>query len=84
MGDGMETREVRVTIHGPLKRFLPDRREDFQMEVEEGSSVEDLITALNLPEEEVWKVSLNGELVDWNQNLSPGDEVLIMSPVAGG
>lgn len=79
-----DDRKIQVTVHGPVKRHLSQDRETFELSLNDHRSVKDLIKKLDLPEKEVWKVSINGELVEWDYPLSAGDQIFIMSPVAGG
>lgn len=49
-----------------------------------GETIKKLLLRLNIPDEEVWLIVVNGTLVDENFIPSPGDQVDVMSPVAGG
>ena len=74
--------EVHVKLRGVLKSLTPP---DAKVEMEEGATVQDLLTTLNVPTERVHLVMVNNEHVrDHNRALAAGDEVLLLPPIAGG
>ena len=74
--------EVHVKLRGVLKSLTPP---DEKVEMEEGATVQDLLTALNVPIERVYLIMVNNEHVrDHNRALAKGDEVLLLPPIAGG
>jgi sulfur carrier protein ThiS len=75
---------VVVRAQGPLKRFRPDGRERFSLDLPAGATVLDLITASTIPWDEVGVVAVNGVQADEQQYLVDGDEVLLLAPMEGG
>ena len=54
------------------------------VELPDGSTINDLIAALGLPEEQVKVVFVNGRSQAFGHRLAPGDEVGIFPAVGGG
>jgi molybdopterin converting factor small subunit len=54
------------------------------VEVDEGATVEDLLGLLGLRPGDVWLAMLDGQLVDTDLSLQPGDELSLIPPVGGG
>lgn len=75
---------VRVRVFGQLKRFLPDQREDVIMDLEEGTTVLAFLRSRQIPDEQVWIVTINGKHADEAAVLRDGDELCMFSPVGGG
>ncbi len=56
----------------------------FEVELPEGSTLDDLIAALGLPPEETKIVYVKGRAQPFDYRLQAGDEVGIFPPVGGG
>ena len=76
--------KVTVRVFGALKRFLPGKAETVTVDVAEGTTVDALVRSYNIPDEEVWIVTVNGTKALPLQLVREGDEVAIFSPVGGG
>jgi molybdopterin converting factor small subunit len=76
--------KVIVKVFGPLKRFLPGKAETLSADVASGTTISALVQLYNIPDDEVWIVTVNGKKVDPGQVLNEGDEVGLFSPVGGG
>jgi molybdopterin synthase sulfur carrier subunit len=50
----------------------------------EGSTLEDLVTHLDLPREQVKVIFVNGQIRDLDYQLQPEDEIGIFPPIGGG
>lgn len=50
----------------------------------EGSILEDLVTHLDLPREQVKVIFVNGQIRDLDYQLQPEDEIGIFPPIGGG
>ena len=82
--------QVTIKLYATLGRYLPPgaERNVVRTEVEDGTTVEQLIGQLNLPDELTHLVLVNGTYVqpeDRNRIiLGPGDEFAVFPPIAGG
>ena len=82
--------EVTVKLFASLGPYLPPgaKRNEAVMEVADDTSVEQLITQLNLPPELTHLVLINGVFIEPEKRgettFSHGDEFAIFPPVAGG
>ena len=67
---------------GVLKKKTPPGG---TLELEDGSTVRDVLAALDLPKKRITAVSLNGEVErDFSRPLKAGDELVVLPPVSGG
>ncbi len=53
-------------------------------EVQEGTCVDDLVRALNIPRETVKLIFINGRKAEGDQILADGDRLGLFPPVGGG
>jgi sulfur carrier protein ThiS len=88
MVDGAEMQGV-ITLQcrlvGELRRFLPDgERGKGPVAAPAGSSVDDLLRQLELPERESLVVGVNGTKAEHGDGLTDGDEVTIVAAMTGG
>jgi molybdopterin converting factor small subunit len=77
---------VYAKLFATLRRFRPDVKmgESIAVDLPEGATLADLIRQLELPEQEVKVVFVNGLFRTGEHRLAPGDEVGIFPPVGGG
>ena len=77
---------VRNVPRTVLARYPQGIRAGFPIEVElpEGSSLDDLVAYLSLPEEEVKVAFVNGRARKLDYRLVPGVQIGIFPPVGGG
>jgi molybdopterin synthase sulfur carrier subunit len=75
---------MRVTVKhfAQLKKAGEQRTK--QIELEQGSSVNDLFSILGLNEEEVGILIVNGKEAIWGQKLKEDDAVTIIPHIGGG
>jgi molybdopterin synthase sulfur carrier subunit len=79
-----------VTVHAKLFATLRQHRpglkigESFPVELPEGATVGQLIRQLELPEDQVKIVFVNGLVREPDDSLADGDEIGIFPPVGGG
>ncbi len=77
---------VHVKLFATLRRHFPELAigETMPVELPEGATVGQLQEHLDLPEEQVKVVFVNGTVRKADHVLSDGDEVGIFPPVGGG
>jgi sulfur-carrier protein len=77
---------VRVKLFATLTKFTPGKNPGvpFVSEIPDGSTLSDLMTHLNLPEEEVKLSYVNGRLQPLEYELNNNDDVGIFPPIGGG
>ncbi len=77
---------VKVKLYATLRRHFPDLGvgEAMTVELAQDATVEDLIDELELPEEQVKVIFVNGTVRKVDHPLSDGDEVGVFPPVGGG
>jgi len=77
---------VQVKLFATLRQHMPGLGigERFPVKLPDAASVRDLMQQLELPEEQVKLIFVNGLFQDLGHALSDGDEVGIFPPVGGG
>jgi sulfur carrier protein ThiS len=75
---------IQVIASGYLKKFTQSDSSVASIEIKEGATIRDLVTLLELPEEESFIIAINGQLVPFGHTLQPDDQVRIIPPVSGG
>jgi sulfur carrier protein ThiS len=74
--------EIRIKLMGMLKDKAPPGG---TLDVSEGATIEDALTALKIPVDSVQVFTINGQLVrDRARRLNTGDELSVLPPVGGG
>lgn len=74
--------EIRIKLMGMLKDKAPPGG---TLDVPEGATIEDALTALKIPVDSVQVFTINGQLVrDRARRLNTGDELSVLPPVGGG
>jgi molybdopterin converting factor small subunit len=78
--------EVRLSLYASLRNYLPDQesRNPVTIEVEDGSTIGDLLDQLSVPAEAPKILFVNGVHAERSARLKNGDEVGAFPPVAGG
>jgi sulfur-carrier protein len=77
---------VTVRLFATLVRFKDGSQagRPFEVELPEGSLVQDLVNSLNIPLEETHVVFINNIIVETRSKLQDGDVVGLFPPVGGG
>lgn len=77
---------LEVCLYASLAAHLPDRADGNScvMEVEDGSTVEALLTRLNVPLHAAKIIFLNGTHAQLGTSLKEGDRLAVFPPIAGG
>ncbi len=73
-----------VKLYGNLKRYLPEKAETAEMEIEFGTTIRALLTRLGVPDSDVWMCAVNDQVVDDSTALRDGDVLEVFEPVGGG
>ncbi|NLJ60138.1 MAG: MoaD/ThiS family protein [Firmicutes bacterium] len=75
--------KINVCLFGPMKKYAD--KDKFQLELEEGATITDLLDRLKIEDRIYIVVLINGRRAyDEDEPLSDGAEVLIMAPTGGG
>ena len=77
----MET-AIQVILFATLQKFMPDSAENFPIEA--GTTVHNLIQQLDLPEDKIKLIFINGVKAELTSVLKGGERVGIFPPVGGG
>ena len=76
---------IRVKLHGETKRYVKGLVGDtIETEVEDGTTVAELLSRLQVAEEDVWMSAVNKDVVKPGHVLADGDSVEVFAPVQGG
>ena len=73
---------IAVRLLGGLRHRAPASPQE--IEVHEGATVAQVIDLLGLRLGEVWLVKRGDQLLDLDESLRDGDELLLIPPVGGG
>ena len=74
--------QVSVKLMGIFKDKTPDGG---KLELADGTSIKDALTALDIQSDRIHVVSVNGEFHrEYDRALQAGDELTIVPPVSGG
>jgi len=78
--------EIQVRLYGTLGKGLPDHDplKGMTLDLQEGSSVADLIKRLEISRKKVGIISVGGSLVKDTKILQDGDYVRLYRPIFGG
>ncbi|MGD0486364.1 MAG: MoaD/ThiS family protein [Syntrophorhabdales bacterium] len=77
---------VAVRLFGNLGHYLPEggNRFSFMKSLEDGTTVQEMLSSLSLPKELPVIVIVNGRRVEAECVLKDGDEVNVLRPSGGG
>jgi molybdopterin converting factor small subunit len=76
--------KVTVKLYNRLRDYAPDENNVFSLQMPHGAPMGQLLQRLNIPNSVQRTILINGRRGDENTVLSPGDEVVMMSPIEGG
>ncbi len=78
--------KIRVIFFGTLRKRFPDHdpTRGIEVDISEGSTVEDLIKQLDFPIEKLGMVAMNGRLVNAGDLLEKNAAVRVFQPIFGG
>lgn len=75
---------ITLSLYGNLKKYLPQKKESAQIEIESGTTIRALLTRLAVPDSNVWMTAINDQVVDDSTALRDGDVLEVFEPVGGG
>ena len=75
---------ITVHSHGELTTYFGRSYGGVPVPIEPGITIAGFLERLGVPPKEVWLVAKNGEQVQRDVTLEPGDSLELFAPVAGG
>ncbi len=75
---------ITLKLYGNLKRYAPDKTENAQIELVDGTTIWSLLMQLGVPDKSVWMSAINDQVVDDTSELHDGDMLEVFEPVGGG
>lgn len=75
---------VVVELFGTLQRHLEEGQRTVELEVEEDTTILELLLKLGVDPNEPWNASLDGRLAYPSDVVSEGSMVILFPPIAGG
>ena len=76
--------KIKVKLAGHLKKYGYKGASEFQIELTQGSTVQDIISQLEIPDSSFAFCSVNGIKESSKHPLNDGDAVAIYPPLSGG
>jgi molybdopterin converting factor small subunit len=78
--------KIELRLYASLAAFMPEQTggKSLTMEVNEGTTIQNLLEQLKVPQEKIKLVFLNGVHANGDEILKEGDRVGIFPAVAGG
>jgi molybdopterin converting factor small subunit len=80
----LQVMKLVIELHSYLEQYSPREEATFSFEMPEGSRVRDLIERLRLPDDLTSVVTVSGNAAGQDTELTDGDRVVIIPPLAGG
>ncbi len=75
--------KIELHLYATLRQYEPEGHQGV-LEIEDGTTVEDLLVTMGVPLEQAKLVYVNGRRVNLDYTFKDGDRVGIFPPVAGG
>jgi molybdopterin converting factor small subunit len=76
--------QVQVNMYANLRQYSPTNKTSFMLNIASGSTVSNLINALNIPQNVKMVILINGRRAEASSHLSPEDKVTLFPPIEGG
>ena len=76
--------EISVKLFNQLRDYAPNGQTVFSLQLPGNSSVSELLEHLRIPSNLGLTILINGRRANEKVLFSPGDEVVLMSPIEGG
>ncbi len=82
----MHQHSISIKLHASLAEYKPADADSltFDMAIDEGMTVLQILAKLFIPSEIVKMISINNKLVKNTATLSDGDKLILFSTIAGG
>lgn len=75
--------QVAVELFGEL-RSLSKNGAKFEIDIDEGATVAQLLTEIGVRDEDSWSAAINGQVAYADSVLKDGSKVIIFPPIQGG
>ena len=82
--EGTARIRVGISVHGHVTEFFPGKKGKFQVELLGPSSIREILIGLQVKPELIATTLVNGQRRDKDYLPEDGDEVVFISPAAGG
>ncbi len=74
---------IKIKTYGLLRKYIPEEANPYEIEVEEGITVSELLRILKIPEDYVPIVTVGDRKVEISYKIKNGDELTLL-PIMGG
>ncbi|NLG71247.1 MAG: MoaD/ThiS family protein [Chloroflexi bacterium] len=76
---------MKLRVSGQLSFYMPGRVTEIEVPLDQPARLQDVLSGLGIPADEVYITALNGEVVDVREVIvRDEDEVRLFPPVSGG
>ncbi len=75
---------IRAKFYGNLRRYLPAKKENAELDIEAGTTIAAFLERLQVPDSEVWMSAVNDTVLPPTTVLNEGDLLEVFEPVGGG
>ncbi len=82
--DSNSEMQITLRLYGNLRRYAEGKQETSRPDIVEGTTVQNLLESLGVPENGWWMAAVNDEVVKADTGLHEGDLVEVFDPVGGG
>jgi sulfur carrier protein ThiS len=76
--------KVHVNVYANLRQYSPAGVGSFTLNMASGSTIKNLIAALNIARNVKMVILVNGRRADAETHLSPEDKITLYQPIEGG
>ncbi|MBW2182067.1 MAG: MoaD/ThiS family protein [Deltaproteobacteria bacterium] len=78
--------KIEIRLFASLARFMPDKsiKKPYTMEIQEGTTIIDVFKSMEVPEDAVKLIFLNGIHATGDRVLKDGDQLGVFPPLGGG
>lgn len=76
--------KIKIKMYSILQKYAPDKRDEFVLTVEQGTTAKTVPKILNIPETLKYKLFINGGFCDLETVLQAGDEITLFPLMDGG
>ncbi len=76
--------EIKVKLYGELAQYSPNQKDNFSIQLPQGTSLKELVDLLKVPDHQVMLIIKNGLRATEEDFLKHGDEIILLPIVGGG